>query len=242
MHCEEYTHTYGPAAIKFCHAIGLNLEPWQQKILDVSLAYDPHTKLFKHSTACYLVPRQSGKSYVITGRVLFGAVVLGEDWLVTSLQLPSCKILMYRMLGILLDRRVASTVLRGYTVKPSRKPGEYSITITHPKRGKAEPKVSTIEFQARQGNTGRGKTIIGNVCYDEAQTIDPDATDSVEHTTTTAYNTQIFATGTVPPKHNSHAEWWTPSVRRLGTAARGSPGWSGVCPATICPRRSWATR
>lgn len=71
------SRTWGPALADFMEQLGKPLLPWQQLVADSWLEHDSEGKLV-NSTACLVVPRRQGKSWLLVARMLFGMWWLGE--------------------------------------------------------------------------------------------------------------------------------------------------------------------
>lgn len=69
--------TWGPDLAAFMEQLGQPLLPWQQLVADAWLAHDAQGRLV-NQTACLVVPRRQGKSWLLVARMLFGMWWLGE--------------------------------------------------------------------------------------------------------------------------------------------------------------------
>ena len=68
----------GDRAIGIARVAGLELDPWQQRLLRESLGVDPVTGLWSAFEVCWIVSRQNGKSTALFARALLGLFLLGE--------------------------------------------------------------------------------------------------------------------------------------------------------------------
>ena len=64
--------------LEFAEAIDLRLDPWQAQVLSDWTLVDPVTGRWTHRSAALIVPRQSGKTYSVSARLLF-ALFFGSE-------------------------------------------------------------------------------------------------------------------------------------------------------------------
>lgn len=154
---EGIVESSGPEAAEFGELVGVVLDPWQRRILDVSLGERVDGR-WAAKTVDVLASRQNGKNAAVEIRELFGAVVLGERVLHTA-HLFQTSLKAHRRIKDLIDSHpdVAAEVTRKYASPATGYIFEFRSG------GK-------IEFVARSGGSGRGFTE-DVLILDEAQAL-----------------------------------------------------------------------
>lgn len=74
--------TGGPAVAVVAAKMGYRLMPWQRHVLDVSLEFDPVTREWAYPIVVTTVPRQAGKTTIITPRAIWEGMLRpkGYHW------------------------------------------------------------------------------------------------------------------------------------------------------------------
>lgn len=135
--------TAGPEFIELASKAGLQLDPWQQLVLNVALAENPATGLWRAYEVALIVSRQNGKGSIAEALELGWAFLLGEKVLHTS-QLQSTSTDAYERILTLVD---GAEFLKKRVAKVRRSADEFSITTTGG---------GYIRFGPRSGRLGRG--------------------------------------------------------------------------------------
>lgn len=163
----------------------IQLDPWQRDILYQMLARDKNGMLV-HKTCGISVPRQNGKGVIIEARVLFGAIVLKEDIIVTSHHLDTTKSTFARICSYFENPDAPEMADQ---LKPNgirRANGQLAIELKNGAR---------ISFIARTKSSGRGKTA-SVLIYDEAQELSKDANSALRPTIASRPDSQVVMLGT----------------------------------------------
>lgn len=151
----DYSSSAGGEAIELAAMAGLNLDPWQQLVLEHSLGEDGNGR-WAAAEVGMCVPRQNGKNSVLEARELAGLYLLGEDLLIHSAhQFKTAKEHFLRVLGLIestpdLDRRV------------------HKVTRTHGEEGIELKGGQRLLFFARNKSSGRGFAQASFIAFDEA--------------------------------------------------------------------------
>jgi hypothetical protein len=151
----EYGSSAGVEAIELAAMAGLELDPWQQLVLEHSLGEGEDGR-WAAAEVGLCVPRQNGKNSVLEARELAGLFLLGEDLLIHSAhQFKTAKEHFLRVMMLIestpdLDRRVKKVI---------RTHGEEGIELIGGQR---------LLFFARNKSSGRGFAQASFVAFDEA--------------------------------------------------------------------------
>lgn len=128
--------------------------PWQEWALEQILAKD-EDGTWTHSEVCLLVPRQNGKSLILTLRVLYGLFKLGENIVFTAHQWETAKSLWKRTWNVI---RSTPWLLKRVETKTCSQ-GRGTIVL---KSG------AQVVFTTRSKDAGRGLDTVDLEIYDEA--------------------------------------------------------------------------
>lgn len=161
------TDTDGAGAAMLMKAYGVQLDDWQQLVVNAWLGTD-QTGHYTVTSAGLSLPRQNGKSEVLICRCFYGLVVNGEKILFTAHQMRSVKATFRRLVSMFTDKSHPEITK---TVKQIRYGiGEESIEL---KNG------GTIQFMSRSRQAARGFDGISLVILDEAAEVTDDQLEAI---------------------------------------------------------------
>ena len=155
MLAPDYSTSAGSEAIELAAMAGLELDPWQQLVLEASLG-EGGDGCWAAAEVGLCVPRQNGKNSVLEARELAGLYLLGEHLLIHSAhQFKTAKEHFLRILSLIeqtpdLDRRVQ---------RVTRTHGEEGIELVGGQR---------LLFFARNKSSGRGFAQADFIAFDES--------------------------------------------------------------------------
>ena len=182
----NYDMTDGMRAAKILKVGGLILDPWQMEVMDDWLAYSPGQKWI-NKTCGGSVPRQNGKTCLISGRAEAGMVLYNEQVLYTA-HLQKTATETFEEMAAFFD----SPNLRKYVKDIKTALGREQIILNSGAR---------VKFLARTRNGGRGQH--GDLLiFDEAQELDTDQQASFLPAISASLNPQTIYIGT-PPDPNA---------------------------------------
>lgn len=184
--CPEYLQSDGMDAAKILSIGGLILDPWQSDILDDWMARTPSGK-WACKTCAGSVPRQNGKTALISGRTESGMVLFNEQVIYTA-HLQKTATETFEEMASFFDTKA----LRKYLKDIKTALGREQIILKSGAR---------VKFLARTRNGGRGQH--GDLLiFDEAQELDSDAQASFIPAISASLNPQTIYVGT-PPDPNA---------------------------------------
>ncbi|MEU7032723.1 terminase [Streptomyces sp. NPDC046237] len=171
----------GQEAVELAALAGLQLDPWQQHVLDMGLSEreDGRWSAFE---VCVNVPRQNGKGGVIEARQLAGLYLLGEKLILHSAHEFKTSIVAFKRIEQLI---MGCPDLRKRVLRVRRTTGEEAIELVTGQ---------TLRFLARSGGSGRGFTGDCNI-LDEAMILGDDAMGALMPTMSAVVNPQIWYLG-----------------------------------------------
>ena len=201
--------TDGDDAAALMKEYGLDLDPWQKKVIDAWLGKDEYGK-YNVTSAGLALPRQNGKNVCLEAREFFGLVIGGERILATAHQVRTSKKSFRRLAAMFTDKRHPEILDIVKQIRYTN--GEEQIELTNG---------GSIEFSARSRQAARGFDGISLVVYDEAQELTDDQVEAIMATlSASATGTrQIIYTGT-PPYPGCPGEVF----RRRRTVCTSDPG------------------
>jgi hypothetical protein len=171
----------GQEAVALAKKAGLNLDDWQQWVLDQGMAEKPDGS-WAAEEVCVNLPRQNGKGSVIEARVLWGVYVGGERVILVSAH--EFKTAMNTMKRI--ERLIAKCPDLHKRVKAvHRSAGREAIEL----HGGQE-----IRFIARSKGSGRGFTA-DCIILDECMVLNDEAMGALAPTTDAVENSQLWYLG-----------------------------------------------
>ncbi|MFC9769499.1 hypothetical protein [Rhodococcus jostii] len=151
---EAGSSTHGEKASTLATRMGSRPMPWQDTALDAILAKNENGE-WTHPDCCIICPRQNGKSLILSLRILYGLLVLGETIVFTAQRWTTAEDI-YKRTYELLSKR-PSLVARVKNTTRSQGRG-----VIEMKSG------NKVVFTTRSQDAGRGLTKLDLVIFDEA--------------------------------------------------------------------------
>ena len=177
-----YTTTDGPDAERIIRAGGIRLDPWQSETLADWMAMTPAQK-WACSNCGGSVPRQNGKTALLTVRAGSGMLLYNEQVIYTA-HLQKTATETFEELAALFE----APKLKRYVKDIKTALGREQIILQNGAR---------IKFLARTRNGGRGQH--GDLLiFDEAQELDDNAQASFIPAISASLNPQVIYVGTPP--------------------------------------------
>lgn len=178
----------GGDAATLMREYGVELDPWQEAVIDCWLGYDENGK-YNVTSAGLALPRQNGKNVCLEAREFFGLVINGEKILHTAHQVRTSKKSFRRLAAMFTDKRHPEITDIVKQIRYTN--GEECIELDNG---------GSIEFSSRSRQAARGFDGISLVVYDEAQELTDDQVESIMATLSASAtgNRQIIYTGTPP--------------------------------------------
>lgn len=159
--------TDGTGAALLMKAYGVEMDAWQQLVVDCWLGKDK-TGRYNVTSAGLSVPRQNGKSEAILARCFYGLAVNGERILFTSHQMRSVKAMFRRLVNMFTDKNHPEIVAAVKQIRYGI--GEESIELHNG---------GLIQFMSRSRQAARGFDGISLVILDEAAEVESDQIEAV---------------------------------------------------------------
>jgi len=205
----------GREAVDLARIVGLDLSPWQELFLEDALAERPDG-LFAAKQVALNVPRQNGKGNVIVARILYGALLGGDQLITLTAHQFDTAQEMFLRLCTLFD---SCDFLRDKLKRIRTANGSEGVELTNGAR---------VNVKARSKGKGRGFS--GDlVILDEAMILSDGMLDGLVPTMSTRPNPQLWLVGSAPVIGPESDIW-----RGIITAAR--KGGTGTCYAEwSCP-------
>lgn len=202
----KYATTYGDHAAELATTCGLEPDPWQKLVLDVTLGRDKRGR-WTASSVGLAVPRQNGKNAIIEMLELFLSAVLGLKILHTAHEIKTARKAFNRIAAFFDDDKL-----------PELKAMVHTIRRTNGQEGVYLKNGGCVEFSARTSGAARGFTA-DVLVMDEAQDLHDEALAALMPTISAAPSGDplTFTTGT-PPTTRSDGDVW----RRMRAAALDS--------------------
>lgn len=182
------TDTDGTGAGMLMQEYGVQLDPWQQLVLDAWLGTDASGK-YTATTCALSVSRQNGKNVCIEAFELYTLLINGGKVLHSAHQVRTTRKSFRRLAAMFSDRRHPEILEQVRQIRQGV--GEESIELRNG---------GSIEFISRSRGTGRGYDGISAVIVDEAQEATEDQMEAlmaVLSASTTGTRQLIFC-GTAP--------------------------------------------
>lgn len=178
----KYSQSDGLRASKILRVGGMLLDPWQSDILDDWLAFTPSMK-WACKTCGLSVPRQNGKTGLISGRAEAGMLLYNEQVIYTA-HLQKTATETFEEMAVFFD----SPKLKQYVKDIKTALGREQIILKSGAR---------VKFLARTRNGGRGQH--GDLLIiDEAQELDANQQASFLPAISASLNPQTIYAGTPP--------------------------------------------
>ena len=159
--------TEGKGAAMLMQAYGVQLDEWQQLVLNAWLGTDGKGK-YTTISAGLSVPRQNGKNVIIEAREFYGLVINGEMILHTAHQARTTRKAFRRLVSMFTDKKHPEIVRLVKQIRQGA--GEESIELNNG---------GSIEFTSRSRQAARGYDGISLVIYDEAQELTDDMIEAI---------------------------------------------------------------
>jgi len=161
----EASSSRGAEAVAFAREHGVELDPWQELVLEGSLGVSAEGEWAAFESA-QIVPRQNGKSETLLARTLFGLYVLHEPLIVWSAHQRDTALECFRRLVHTVEEHAD---LAGRVQRVLRSHGEEGLELDDGCR---------VRFRTRTGKSGRGYTA-DVLIVDEAHYCDVEAMDAL---------------------------------------------------------------
>ena len=180
--------TDGADAALLMATYGVELDPWQQIVIDSWLGRDEKGS-YNVTSAGLSLPRQNGKNVCLEAREFYGMVINGEKVLHTAHQVRTSKKSFRRLAAMFTDKRHPEITDLVKNIRYTN--GEEAIELDNG---------GQIEFSARSRQAARGFDGISLVVYDEAQELMEEQVEAIMATlSASATGTrQIIYAGTPP--------------------------------------------
>ena len=176
----------GREAVELARLAGLELDPWQQLVLEHSLGERADGRWSSFET-CVIVSRQNGKGALLEARELAGLFLFGERLILHSSHEFKTSVEAFRRVRDLIDSRPE---FRRRVKRVSNNTSEVGIELIGGQR---------LRFVAR--STGSGRGFSGDcVILDEAFNLPEAAIDALMPTLSARPNPQIWYTSSAPDK------------------------------------------
>ncbi|QDM55899.1 terminase large subunit [Gordonia phage Trax] len=177
-HVPLFHTSLGEDAIILARLAGLDLDEWQQNVLECSLRYK-ETGKFAAPDMTLIVPRQNGKGSIIEARELAGLFLLKEKVIMHSAHEHKTAKEGHRRLKHLIE---STPELMEETLIFRNSGAETSVELRDGCR---------VLFVARSGGSGRGYTV-DTLILDEAYNLPEDALEAMTPTQAAVKNPQIW--------------------------------------------------
>ena len=210
--------TYGGMAADFMANYGMVLDEWQRLVMDDWLAVDARGKYV--ASPCGLsVPRQNGKTALVTCRCLYGIVAMNEQILYTAHEVKTAR-KTFNELAKMLDPNGAYPELAAQVEYIRRANGQEEIKLIDyedEETGEWLPG-GCISFSARSRGASRGFTM-DCLVLDEAQELTAEQLAALMPTISAGANRnpQVIMLGTPPAPGQEHEVFVNTREKALGT-------------------------
>jgi phage terminase large subunit-like protein len=221
-----FVSSSGVEAVELCAAFGINLDPWQQIVLEGALGEDAAGNWSAFEVGL-VVPRQNGKGEVLLARQLAGLFLLGEQLIMHSAHEYKTAAEAFLRIKTVIEN---NDELRKACKRPRTSHGEEGIELLNGNR---------LRFVARSKGSGRGFS--GDcVILDEAYELGPEQMAAMLPTLSARPNPQLWYASSAGMESSSQLS----QVRDRGIKGN-SPGlayfeWSADSRAEPDDREAWA--
>ncbi|GAA3963002.1 hypothetical protein [Gordonia caeni] len=179
--------------------------PWQRWSLDNIMAKAADDS-WLHPECCLIVPRQNGKSLILSIRVLYGLFKLGEKIIFSAQQWETAKALWKRTWAIIKNTPSLRKLVESHTCSQ----GRGTIVLASG---------AEVVFTTRSANAGRGLDKVDLVIYDEAYDLTEADMAALSPTKMAADDPQtIYTSSAVNQEQHPNGDVLA-SVRKRGLAA-----------------------
>lgn len=180
--CPKYKETDGKDAAKLLEAAGLKIDPWQADALCDWMGRD-RWGIWSAPSCGLSVPRQNGKTCIVTGRAAAG-MLLYNEWVIYTAHLQKTATETFMEIRAIFE----SDALKDYVREIKAAIGREQIILKNGGR---------IMFVARTRNGGRG--LHGDcLIFDEAQEVEDSQLESFLPALSASKNPQTIYIGTPP--------------------------------------------
>lgn len=180
--CPKYKETDGKDAAKLLAAAGLKIDPWQADALCDWMGRD-RWDIWAAPSCGLSVPRQNGKTCIVTGRAAAG-MLLYNEWVIYTAHLQKTATETFMEIRAIFE----SDALKDYVREIKAAIGREQIILKNGGR---------IMFVARTRNGGRG--LHGDcLIFDEAQEVEDSQLESFLPALSASKNPQTIYIGTPP--------------------------------------------
>lgn len=199
---EYSSEAWGQEAVDLAASVGLDLDPWQQLLVRLTLATRPDGK-YAADTVAALVARQNGKGAWLEAVVLHGMFLVRDPLTLWTAHQTKTSFEGFLRLKGWID---GSDDLRSRVKRINNSHGEEGIELLGGPR---------VRFLARSKSSGRGFSP-QRIVFDEAQELAAVAQEAMVPAMKAQANKQAIYTGTVPGPDINHPE----AFRRLRDRGR----------------------
>jgi phage terminase large subunit-like protein len=174
----RYVSSSGVEAVELCAAFGIDLDPWQQIVLEGGLGEDAGGNWSAFEVGI-VVPRQNGKGEILLARQLAGLFLLGEQLIMHSAHEYKTAAEAFLRIKTVIENH---DELRKACKRPRTSHGEEGIELLNGNR---------LRFVARSKGSGRGFS--GDcVILDEAYELGPEQMAAMLPTLSARPNPQLW--------------------------------------------------
>lgn len=149
---------HGEKVVKLARRMKVRPMPWQSWSIEHIMAKDPDGT-WTHPECCLIVPRQNGKSLILSLLVIYRMFVLGENIIFSAQQWETAKSLWKRTWNLVRSQ----PDLMAYHESHTCSQGRGTIVLSTG---------AQVVFTTRSPNAGRGLDVVDLTIYDEAYDLD----------------------------------------------------------------------
>lgn len=204
-----YSTSAGEDAVDVAQMAGLELDPWQQFVLQHALGEREDGK-WSAPTVGLVCPRQNGKNAILEARELAGLFIFGEEVIIHSAHEQATSSEQFRRLLSLIE---GVPQFRRRMRRPIRGKGSEAIELTSGQR---------ILFKTRTGGGARGFSI-DCIVFDEAYELPETAISALVPAKSARPNTQTWYTSSAVDQEKHHH-----GLTLSRTRSRGIEGRAGL--------------
>ncbi|WP_206474681.1 hypothetical protein [Dietzia sp. KRD202] len=149
---------HGEKVVKLARRMKVRPMPWQNWSIEHIMSKDPDGT-WTHPECCLIVPRQNGKSLILSLLVIYRMFVLGENIIFSAQQWETAKSLWKRTWNLVRSQPDLMAFHESHTCSQGR--GTIVLTTG-----------AQVVFTTRSPNAGRGLDVVDLTIYDEAYDLD----------------------------------------------------------------------
>lgn len=203
-HGPQGVGSQGAGAVELARRAGIDLFPWQERVLDRSMRVDDDGKWAAPEVAL-IVSRQNGKGEVLTARCLYGLFVLGENIFHSAHEFKTAADAYRRIKAVI----VATPALHRRVVRYNNSHGQEGIELDTGNR---------LMFIARTAGSGRGFSSIDLLILDEAYNLPDHAMSALLPTQMVSKNSQTLYTSSAVDIDEHPQGYVLSAIRERGLA------------------------